>query len=214
MENEISMSFLKNAKNIFWDFDGVIMDSMPIRNRGFELVLKDYPDYEVEKLMQFHSQNGGLSRYVKFRYFFEEVRSQNITDEEVKVWAARFSEIMLTELTNPSLLIHDSINFIKKNSENYNMHIVSGSDQDELRKICAHVGITEYFISIHGSPTPKKQLVQNLMKKHGYYNDQTILIGDSINDYEAATYNSLSFAGYNNPGLKSLKAGYIKSFDS
>lgn len=55
---------------IFWDFDGVIMDSMKVRDEGFKIVLKDYPSDQVEKLMEFHRNNGGLSRYVKFRYFF------------------------------------------------------------------------------------------------------------------------------------------------
>ena len=44
--------------------------------------------------MAFHQKNGGLSRYVKFRYFFEEVVGVDITEEEVNSWAMRFSEIM------------------------------------------------------------------------------------------------------------------------
>lgn len=44
----------KNKKNILWDFDGVLMDSMPVRNKGFELVLKEFPNKQVQDLMQFH----------------------------------------------------------------------------------------------------------------------------------------------------------------
>ena len=47
------------------------MDSNAVRDRGFKEVLNGYPENEVDALMTFHQDNGGLSRYVKFRYFFE-----------------------------------------------------------------------------------------------------------------------------------------------
>ena len=59
---------------IFWDFDGVILNSNKVRDKGFETVLSGFPKEEVDKLLKFHRQNGGLSRYVKFRYFFEEIK--------------------------------------------------------------------------------------------------------------------------------------------
>ncbi len=201
-----------NNKNIFWDFDGVILDSMPVRNKGFELVLKEFPNEQVELLMQFHLKNGGLSRYVKFRHFFEEIRDEIVTEEEIKGWAQKFSEIMRKELVQPSLLIEDSLNFIKENYKKFNMHIVSGSDGEELRYLCEKLDISHYFISIQGSPIPKKELVNSLLIKHNYKVVDTILIGDSINDYEAAETNDIDFCGYNNERLKELKTFYIDSF--
>jgi phosphoglycolate phosphatase-like HAD superfamily hydrolase len=38
------------------------------------------------------------------------------------------------------------------------------------------------------------------------------LIGDSINDYEAANKNNIFFYGFNNANLKSLGSGYIYNF--
>src|SRR5690606_26813249 len=157
-----------------------------VRNRGFELVLKEFPQQEVAQLMQFHLNNGGLSRYVKFRYFFEKIRNETISAEEVNKWASIFSDIMKSELVNPELLITDSLNFVKDNYQNYEMHIISGSDQEELRYLCENMGLSNYFKSINGSPTPKIQLVKNVLKEYNYSAVDTILIGDSRNDYEAA----------------------------
>ena len=140
---------------IFWDFDGVVMDSNAVRDRGFEEVLNGYPKNEVDALMTFHQDNGGLSRYVKFRYFFEDIRGESITEAQVKIWAEKFSKIMMELLIKPDLLIQETLNFIKANAHNFNMHIVSGSDQTELRHICKSLDIAHYFNSIHGSPTPK-----------------------------------------------------------
>lgn len=194
----------KELETIFWDFDGVIMDSMPVRNKGFVDVLKDFPENEVQQLMDFHLKNGGLSRYVKFRFFFEEIRNESITEDEVKEWAAKFSKIMLENLAKPSLLINETVDFVKSNYTKYEMHIVSGSDGVELRQLCTEVGISKYFKSIHGSPTPKTELVQNLISELKLDLEKCVLIGDSVNDYDAATKNEISFIGYNDVEVEKL----------
>lgn len=199
-------------KNILWDFDGVLMDSMPVRDKGFEIVLKEHSKEEVERLMQYHRQNGGLSRYVKFRYFFEKIKGRKINEEEVNEYASRFSEVMYENLIDENLLIENSLQFVRGNYKQYNMHIVSGSDQKELRHICQKLGIDKYFNSIHGSPTPKKKLVKDLLLENQYKLEETILIGDSINDYEAAVENGISFYGYNNLKLKEASNNYIEKF--
>lgn len=208
------MKEFTGKNNILWDFDGVLMDSMPIRDQGFYEVLKKYPRTEVEELMNFHRKNGGLSRYVKFRYFFEEVRKEKVSEAEVKNWAYRFSVVMRKNLIKDDLIIKDSMEFVRNNHEHFKMHIVSGSDQEELRYLCKENNIASFFNSIHGSPTPKISLVEQVIKKNGYKKEETILIGDSVNDYEAAKKNDIQFFGYNNTDLKILDAGYIKSFQA
>ena len=106
---------MKTPKVILWDFDGVILDSMPIREKGFIEVLKSFPSNQVKELIKFHNLNGGLSRYVKFRYFFEKILDRTLSETELMIWADRFSAIMKKLLIDPSLLINDSLNFIKKN---------------------------------------------------------------------------------------------------
>jgi phosphoglycolate phosphatase-like HAD superfamily hydrolase len=199
-------------KTILWDFDGVILDSMSIREKGFQMVLGHYPATEVEALMDYHRQNGGLSRYHKFRYFFQVIRGEEVGEGKINELAMRFSTLMLAELKNPGLLIDDSVRFIKRHYQEYNMHIVSGSDQAELRQLCSALDLSGYFKSIHGSPTPKKQLVLDLLQANDYLPNECILIGDSINDYEAAVCGNVKFAGYNNTSLSHL-GSYIVSFD-
>jgi phosphoglycolate phosphatase-like HAD superfamily hydrolase len=201
---------MSSTKVFFWDFDGVLMNSNDVRDQGFIEVLSEFPQTEVQQLLAFHRKNRGLSRYVKFRYFFEEVRGESISEEQVNEWASRFSKQIKELLVDASLLIEDSIMFIRKNHESYPMHVVSGSDGNELRYICEALQIDKYFISIHGSPTPKKQLVSTLISERGYVKKNCILIGDSINDYEASEYNGIAFFGYNNSELR--KFDYIDSF--
>ncbi len=201
---------LDNFKVILWDFDGVLMNSNSVRDLGFEKVLAGYPEVQVEELMKYHKSNGGLSRYVKFRYFFEEIRKEKVSDEQIQELAKKFSLIMRQVLFDESLLIKDSIKFVKENFSKFKMHIVSGSDGIELNDLCKHLDIGKYFITIEGSPTAKDQLVKQLLSNFNYSLNECVLIGDSINDMEAAKVNSISFAAYNN---KNLSAPGILTID-
>ena len=197
---------------ILWDFDGVILDSMPIREYGFKKVLEEYPEWEVEELLKFHVENGGLSRYVKFRYFFEEIRKEGLSEEKLGKLTKRYSEIMKEKLCTRSNLIPETIDFIEKNQKNYRMHIVSGSDGNELRYLCERLSISQFFKTIEGSPTPKTELVGNLIEKFNYNSEKLCLIGDSKNDFEAATINKVDFYAYNNTSLQGFGKHYIISF--
>lgn len=200
---------------ILWDFDGVIINSNAERERGFREVLKTYPKEQVEKLIEFHNINGGWSRYVKFRYFFESIRKEEVSDEEVNKLAQEFSEIMLRLLVDKELLIDETLRFISRQfALGKEMHIVSGSDQTELRKLCEKLEIVHYFYSVLGSPTPKKDLVASIIKESTKPKDDYCLIGDAINDYDAAIDNNIQFFGFNNKELLKRSDSYIFTYES
>ena len=119
---------------------------------------------------------------------------------------------MKESLINTELLITDSVNFIKSNVGKYDLHIVSGSDQTELRFLCEQLKISQYFETISGSPAPKSSLIESVISNKQYKKSYCVLIGDSINDLEAAKNSGIDFLGYNNTNLKELGCGYIDLF--
>ena len=151
-----------------------------------------------------------MSRYVKFRFFFEEIREESISDEVIVKWAVKFSTIMRKLLVNNKLLIVETLEFVKQNYKNIPMHIVSGSDQEELRYLCKGMKIHNYFKSIQGSPKPKTKWVGELLEQYNYNPKLCVLIGDSKNDFEAAMDNQLEFLGYNNEKIEKLSTVRIK----
>ncbi len=197
-------------KNIIFDFDGVILDSVPTKTEGFKKLFQDFQVELVDKLIEYHIQNGGVSRYKKIRYFFNEILNQGISEDEILCYASKYSKITKEELTNSKYIIDDTIRFIKQNYKKYNMHIASGADEQDLKYICDRLDITKYFISISGSPIIKYIILKEILLNNQYKKEETILIGDSVNDYEAAQENSIEFYGYNNHELKKFK--YIESF--
>jgi len=200
------------TKAIIFDFDGVILDSMPIRADGFREIFRGEDEKKIEQFMAYHADTGGVSRFVKIRYFYEELLGKSITEDEVQNLATEFSKIMKASLTDSKYLIMDCVNFIKKNHKNYRFHIASGAEEKELRFLCKEHELEQYFISIYGSPTIKKENIRKIIEENGYEKDTVLMIGDARTDYEASMENEIAFCGYNNPKLKELHPEYIESF--
>lgn len=201
------------TKVIFFDFDGVILDSMTVRTYGFQKIFEKYDKESVDKLVDYHLHNGGLSRFHKIKYFYNEILKKEISENSIEEYANAFTSIMKQELTNEKYLIRETVDFIKSNHMKYEMHIVSGSEHTELNYLCQAFGIEKYFKYISGSPTHKNILVKNILEDEGYDYKECILIGDSINDYEAAKKNNLEFYGYNNAELINLSKKYLYNYE-
>jgi len=201
-------------KQILFDFDGVIIDSMDVRDEGFRMIAKKVADNEiVEEFIKYHRYNAGLSRFVKIRYLYEEMLNKSITDEQVNKLATEFSILMKQKLTDKKVLINETVDFIKSIHKDVTLHIVSGSEEKELNYLCSNLHLSDYFKTIEGSPTPKNTLVKDIMQKYNYEKIETILIGDSINDYEAADMNGIGFIGFNNTDLKTVSDNYVDIVD-
>jgi HAD superfamily hydrolase (TIGR01549 family) len=199
----------EKIKNIFWDFDGVLIDSNDVRTNGFREIFHEYPKNLVDQLIEYHVKNGGLSRYDKVKYFYEKILTKSISETQVVEYSNSYKSIMLNHLLNKKYLINDSLNFIKKN-QSKNMFLVSASDEKELKTICEYLGLKKYFIEVKGSPTTKKENLENLLIEYNLESENSVLIGDSFNDYEAAISNGINFYGYNNKLLRSYD--YIEKF--
>lgn len=63
-------------KVIFWDFDGVLMDSNTIRDKGFKQVLAEFPKDTVDQLLTFHQMNVGLREMDHHPYRCKKINSE------------------------------------------------------------------------------------------------------------------------------------------
>ncbi len=198
---------------IIFDFDGVILDSVPVKTEAFRRLFEAFPSEQVEQFIAYHEYNGGISRYVKIQYFFEQLLQTSISQAEISSYATRYSELTKEELSKPQYLITQTLTFIQAHYQHLNLHIASGADQADLRYICNALGLSKYFLTIGGSPTPKGEIVKEILLAHHYTQEETILIGDSINDFAAAEANHIGFYGFNNPDLQADHP-YIEQFET
>lgn len=181
-------------RHIVFDFDGVLVESNEIRFNGFRKLFKGYPEGQVDRLVSYAKANGGVSRYKKIEYFFNEIRKESVSDEEVDRWAAQFSELVEQDIVEAKP-VEGSLEFLAEYSNRFNFAIVSGSDQAELRRVCRKRKIDHFFKMILGSPTEKKQNIADLMADLNWEHNKSLYVGDSNNDLEAAKLNNLDFVG-------------------
>ncbi len=206
------MQSQNNYEAIFFDFDGVIVSSQEIRVSGFLEIFKEYPRDLVERLVEYHLQNGGISRYEKIKWFYTELLNKQITKSKLEEKAEKFKSIMLDRMKSKQIIINQTLDFIKKIYAKYPLHIISGSDENELKEICLALEISKYFKTIKGSPKVKTNLIKDCLLKEKYNPIKVIYIGDSIIDYKSSKENNLIFYGFNNMDLKEISDYYIDNF--
>lgn len=200
-------------KNILWDFDGVILDSLKVKDYGFFTIAQTVAPQVADQFLAYHQLNGGLSRFLKFRYLYETLLGQEVSEARVAELSAQFSDIMVASLTDPKNLIAETVQYIKKFYTKQRFHVVSGTEQNELRFLAGELKLTDFFVSIEGSPVHKNDLVCGILDRYGYKKNETCLIGDSINDEEAAKVNGITFLAFNNENLRSGRH-YIETFET
>lgn len=184
-------------KTIFWDFDGVILESKFVRINGFKEALKDYPENAVKELLLYHDENGGKSRYDKFNYFFARILAKDHYDSDMSKALTLFNEYQLENLVNQDFIIKEIINFITEYQGVYSHVIISASDEQELRLICNKLNISHLFNGIFGSPIDKTSNIELRLKEFALDRSEVLYIGDTMNDYKAAVKNDIAFLGYN-----------------
>ena len=136
-------------KTIFWDFDGVIIDSMKIKGDGFIELFENYNLEQVRLLEKYHYANGGISRFDKIKYFYNQILKKDVSEEKIINLSNKFASIIKEKIFNKDILIRESLIFIEKNFIFYNFHIVSGADHNELNSLCKYFKIEQYFKSIN-----------------------------------------------------------------
>ncbi|MCL5062026.1 MAG: HAD hydrolase-like protein [Nitrospirae bacterium] len=182
----------KLYKHIIFDFDGVLAETNSIRFEGFELLFKDYPREQVDRLVQYAKSNGGVSRYEKIRLFFEQIRSEFIPIDGIQLLAKQYSDLVKKKVIDAKA-VKGSLEFLNRYNNDYDFAIVSGSDQEELMDVCKARKIDYFFIEILGSPATKEFNIASLLTRTGWQKKDCLFVGDSINDYDVARLNGIGF---------------------
>lgn len=208
--------FKGQIKNIFFDFDGVILDSVDCKTQAFEAMYLKYGREIANQVKSYHLENGGVSRFEKFKYWHEKHLGIKITKEQLAFLSEEFSAQVVDKVVS-SNEIDGAIDFIKKNYKNYKFWIITGTPTIEMKQIADKIGIAPYFLGIHGSPEKKKYWVDHLVKTFQLKPNETLFLGDAMTDYEAAKYGGLHFAlreaPYNVSLFDNIELNRFKKFE-
>lgn len=203
-------------KNIFFDFDGVILDSVDCKTQAFEAMYTQYGQEIANQVKKYHLENGGVSRFEKFKYWHKKHLGKDITDLELDELTEEFSQIVVHQVL-ASNQIEGAINFIKKAHDKYKFWIITGTPTNEIKLITDRLGISQYFLGIYGSPSKKKHWVDYILNEHKLDPKETLFLGDAMTDYQAAQHGNLNFAlreaSYNLDLFKNVQTLRFKTFD-
>ena len=178
---------------IFFDFDGIILESVNIKTEAFAELFSNFPEH-VEQIIDHHMNHSGVSRFDKIKFYFKEILKRPLSEALYKEYLDRFGEITLRRVLQADF-VPGAEEFIKANHSRFDFYIVSATPTDEIRKIVQGRGLTGYFIEVYGSPTKKGEWVKKILRAKGYNPQECVFIGDALSDYKASADNGISFIG-------------------
>ncbi|MHB8104020.1 MAG: HAD family hydrolase [Dehalococcoidales bacterium] len=178
-------------KAIIFDLDGVIIESAGIKTETFRLLFADYPE-KLPEIMAYHEKNAGISRYVKFRYFYKNILGQELTPQKEKELGEKFSKIALEQILKAPLVAGIE-KFLKNNFRRYLLFIASGTPEEELKYILKQRGLGGYFRGAHGTPRTKTEITRHILSEHQLTSREAIFVGDAESDRTAAAETGLTF---------------------
>ena len=184
---------------VIFDFDGVILESVDIKTRAFLELFADHPEHHAA-IRRLHEENGGMSRYEKFRRIHAELLHRPLTDDDALALGDRFGAIVAREISTCPFVPGAQV-FVERVSATMPCHIASGTPEDELRSIVSARGIDDHFDLVLGSPKPKAEIVERIVRHAGVPAESLVLIGDSIQDESAARAHGVAFIGRRGPGV-------------
>ncbi|GKS70050.1 haloacid dehalogenase superfamily, subfamily IA, variant 1 with third motif having Dx(3-4)D or Dx(3-4)E [Nitrosomonas sp. PY1] len=196
---------------IIFDFDGVVVESGKIKTQAFANLYRSYGEDIVTKVVEFHMQNGGVSRYHKFRYFQEYyLNKPPLTEVEEKQLDSRFSELVV-EAVIAAEGVPGAIELIRQQAKKIPLFIASGTPENELKVIVERRGLNSYFKEVRGSPESKKNIIAEILIKHALHPKNVLVIGDAMTDYEGAAANNTVFLGRVFPGELSPFPAHVET---
>jgi phosphoglycolate phosphatase-like HAD superfamily hydrolase len=180
-------------QDIILDFDGVILESVDVKTNAFRQLFSFTPEH-VDEIVRYHVENGGMSRFDKFRHIYSSILKEPLSDAKFSELSVKFSELVYsTILITP--FVAGSREFITGNHGTTALHIVTATPETEIRQILKARNLDPYFKSVHGAPTTKVAAIEEILKKAGVPPSSAVFIGDSKNDWSAAEATGVRFIG-------------------
>ena len=174
-----------------FDCDGVILDSNQVKTQAFYRAALPYGETVAQSLVDYHIQNGGISRYRKFEYFLQNIIGVGIDQKPLNELLSTYGAHVREGLLNCT--IAPGLQELRQALPDTCWLVASGGDQAELHDVFEKRGISHLFNGgIFGSPDTKEQILLR-EKELGNIQFPALFLGDSRYDYIAATKAELDF---------------------
>ena len=183
---------------IIFDFDGVIAESIAMKAEAFRETFSFVPKHQDE-IVQYHLDNGGMSRFAKFRHIYKEMLHEELTSEQEEWLGERYAGIVREKMFSIPL-VPGALELLNDLKGRIPLYVVSATPGEEMLEIADRRGLAGYFDGIYGSPRSKADCIREILSTNGVSPEETLFIGDAPQDHEAALKTGVRFIARVAPG--------------
>lgn len=178
---------MSNIKALFFDFDGVIVDTEPLHYEGFLRVMKRFGysmtyEHYKKNYLAFQDRDCFIGILNELKMTYNEDLLNELIEEKERWFFPLLNELPIrvkgSGNDEGAILTFDGlIDFIFKAAEIYNLAIVSGAQRKEIETVLKRLGIYECFKFIvaagdyeKGKPDPEPYLLafKELVEVYSY----------------------------------------------
>ena len=206
---------LDKYKIVFWDFDGVIKESVEVKTNAFRELFRSFGDEVTEKVTIHHINNGGMSRFEKIPIYLEFAGikpAENIINEFCDKFALLVEDSVINSNWVPG--VQQIICNRKKEGQHY--FLVTATPQSEIERILLRLEIIINFSNIFGAPLTKSEAIKTSLKLYNVSPKDSIMVGDSIADFEASQITGSEFLLRRTPenliSMHDYKGNFVYNF--
>ena len=182
---------LSDFKTFIWDFDGVIKESAAIKEKSYIDLFSHFGQEGMEFVNNHNKVNSGISRLEKIPFYMKHF-GLPLNDHLISHYMESFSNSVVQSVID-SPYVPGVVQFLEQNYQSKTNYLISGTPQLELEHILTRLNLKHFFKEIFGAPHIKVDALKLIKKEYNLETKNTIFIGDSIIDMEAALGNGVKF---------------------
>jgi len=182
---------VKEFSAIFWDFDGVIKDSVDIKTQAYFQLFDPFGLDVAERVRLHHEANGGMSRFDKVPIYLQWAGLEP-NKTTVNEYCERFSQQVFQGVIDAPW-VNGVEQYLRGNVHQQVFVLVSATPQGELEHILHALDLTMCFADVYGAPSRKQDAISNTLLARGIDPSESLMIGDAQADLDAAVANQMPF---------------------
>ena len=191
--------FIMHKKVIFFDFDGTIIESNIVKEKGFLELYKNENLSTLKAIIVFHRSNMGLNRFEKFKYINENIINKKYNNSIGSQMNKQYSDYVKKKIEHVPF-VKGAIRYLDKNYNKFNFYLCSVTIHSDLLSVIEKKNLIKYFKEIRGGPEKKLTIIQDIVNLNKYNLDDILYVGDAESDYKLAKKLKVSLIGVKSIG--------------
>lgn len=176
---------------LFWDFDGVIKESVDVKTQAYEQLFTSFGAQVSARVSKHHEANGGMSRFDKLPIYLEWAGLRP-TVNTIHEYSEKFGHAVIQKVID-SPWVSGVERVLHKRRQHQIFVLVSATPQAELEFILKELGLTQNFAAIYGAPVKKSDAIAEILRLKKLTPERCLMIGDATADMAAAEANQVPF---------------------